>query len=325
MKDFISISRYILTFGFVGFYLIWSGLPWLSQIDIFRLFEYIINYGPRYLSLVIFVGLFISWPKPIKSYTRIVLVLPLYISISHLDYKITPSKPSILPMFTMISANIGEGGRTAQMNQLFEFYQPDFVFLQENISVSDVNGYADSIQSSCRGGLCLMSKYPFEEIKVFERKEYSAGYGVSAVLYKVLIPGGEMHFLNVHLQSVRSVFSALKQRQLATSQIHTVDTNRKAELSFIEILTLQYPDLIIVGDFNLTEEDSYYREFLGSYRNALSEKGNGFTYTFKTAYHGLRIDHILTKSQRFEFHSADTSIELGGDHLPLVVKLAEKK
>jgi len=324
MPNFISVSRVIITTFILGFFIIWLGLPWLNQIDFIRFFEYLLNYSPRYFPLMACLALFICWPLPLKSYSRLLIVIPLYLSLNHLDFKITPTASTAEPAYTLITANIGEGGHTKKMNQLFGFYQPDFVFLQENRSVTDIDDYLPNIESSCRAGICLMSRYPFEVLKVIKRKEYSSGYGAFAVLYKISVPTGEFHFLSVHMQSIRSVLAALKSKRLPFREIQMIDKNRQAELNIIESLTVKYPDLIVVGDFNLTEEDSYYQEYLADYRNALSDKGSGFTHTFKTPYHGLRIDHVLTKSERFAFYSADTSIDLGGDHLPVVVKLIEK-
>ena len=246
MPNFILISRYTITYFILGFFMIWLGLPWLNQVDVVRFLEYVLNYSPRYLPLIACLVLFVCWPLPLKSYSRFLIAIPLYLSLIHLDFKIGSPNLMDKPTYTLITANIGEGGQTKKMNQLFDFYQPDFVFLQENRRVTGIDDYLPNIESSCRAGICLMSRYPFEVIRVIKRKEYSSGYGAFAVLYKISAPSGELHFLSIHMQSIRSVFAALKSKRLPFREIETIDKNRQAELNIIESLTIEYPDFLLV-------------------------------------------------------------------------------
>jgi len=79
--------------------------------------------------------------------------------------------------------------------------------------------------------------------------------------------------------------------------------------------------MIILGDFNVPVESTFYRRYWSNYRNTLSTCGSGFRYTKHTQLHGIRIDHVLT-DERWSAMNAIVGPAIGSDHRPVIAELS---
>lgn len=104
------------------------------------------------------------------------------------------------------------------------------------------------------------------------------------------------------------------------------NTDRQAAIYQIlldRIVKINKP-LLVVGDFNTSDRDRYYRALSFWLNNAFQEAGWGFGFTFPTkspiAIPLVRIDHIFYSSQ-WQARSAWTDRGVGSDHQYLVANL----
>ena len=73
---------------------------------------------------------------------------------------------------------------------------------------------------------------------------------------------------------------------------------------------------LIVGDFNMPQDENIYQRYFGDLSNAVDNKGFGFNATKFTSWHGVRIDHILY-SDDFRLKAVEVINSIKGDHRPV--------
>lgn len=79
-------------------------------------------------------------------------------------------------------------------------------------------------------------------------------------------------------------------------------------------------DIIVCGDFNDVPLSYTYNTIRGDLQDAFVEGGDGYAYTYNTAYRLLRIDNIfLTPSMEVVSYEVDNEQSLS-DHFPVVVR-----
>jgi len=145
---------------------------------------------------------------------------------------------------------------------------------------------------------------------------------------RLVIDGGDLGRVTlgvVHLETARDALSqffdisAIFQRAAVVDSQTTVRRNESAAISRWIGYDTATP-MIVTGDFNLTVESRIYRRYWSRYRNAFDHAGIGTGHTWRTRWHGVRIDHILF-NERVQVRRAFIGPDLGSDHRPLVADL----
>jgi len=293
-------------------------LPWWPVNEILIIPKYILLFAPRWWLLLGVIGLFAFWRYLSKLQWQLSPVLIL-LSLHYLDVQI-PTFWEVLDgsnhKMKVITANIGEGGKTEQIKLLIKLAKPDVILLQEanrlNLStLVDKNYY-----SECVASLCIASKYPFERIKVLNRRFFDH-WGNFAALYKLKSEQGDIYLANVHLESVRELLVDIAHGQLNADKVNLVDNNRYIQASVLSLWAKNKNKFIIAGDFNMPDNDNIYQQNFATFNNAINHGAYGVNNTVYTPLHGLRIDHILY-SDNFELSNVEVLSSLGGDHRPVM-------
>jgi len=149
-------------------------------------------------------------------------------------------------------------------------------------------------------GSAVLSRYPLSGDAVFPLVEGAHLFQRVAIDVR----GTEIQLLNVHLQPPRVPVRRGGSRILIPSGYDTSTQDRELERLFQEMEKLSGP-MIVVGDFNMTDQSPGYRELTGKLEDAYREAGWGFGHTFPdvevrsiaTPLPVVRIDYV--------FHSHD--------------------
>jgi endonuclease/exonuclease/phosphatase (EEP) superfamily protein YafD len=167
-------------------------------------------------------------------------------------------------------------------------------------------------------GKGLLSKYPIvsvaydqEQLPMYQRAELEVN-GKTIILY------------NVHLPAPR--WTPL------------FDTSRRTEgmLRLLDFLSEEDGPLLLVGDFNMTDQTDDYRRIASLYRDSYREVGRGLGTTFPDfSIYGspllallpsfIRLDHVFHDDSFLTLEARKWNGASGSDHRPLWVRLALAK
>lgn len=160
------------------------------------------------------------------------------------------------------------------------------------------------------GGIGLYSRFPIEEYRAFRLGE---GQGLWAQQCVLLVDGRRVALLNVHPRAPSDEL-----RRFATSG-HAADV--RDLLARVEAID---GPLLVVGDLNLTEQNSAYAVLMRRLRDAHREAGRGMGFTFRPFEGGpaaWRIDYVLHSPDIVALGTALGDYG-GSDHRPLIATLA---
>jgi endonuclease/exonuclease/phosphatase (EEP) superfamily protein YafD len=216
----------------------------------------------------------------------------------------------------IITANIGEGGKAKQLKLLIRLAKPDIILLQEARKLNLSTLVDESYYSECVASLCIASKYPFERIKVLNRRFFDH-WGSFGALYKLTSVQGDIYLANVHFESVRELLVDIVHGELNVDKVNVVDNNRYIQASVLSLWAKNKNKFIIAGDFNMPDNDNIYQQNFATFNNAINNGAYGLNNTLYTPFHGLRIDHILY-SDNFRLSGVQVLQSLGGDHRPVL-------
>jgi len=301
-------------------------LPAWSKCNLLLMPELLVIFAPRWWLITLILILSLCW-KCLSLYQRYTLPFLFYISFVYLDFQL-PNIPDLRQgkstTFKIVTANMGEGSQLVKLKQVIKYYRPDILVLQEirNESIKELNiNYA---YSDCEGRLCILSAYPFKRTVSLNRSMFN-GYGQFAMSYQIEIDGHQFNLSNVHFETPRHVLlDIIKSRQLSFGGKGKAE-NRQLE-SAIFVDTIKYKaNLVIAGDFNMTDDDPIYQNNFAWLTNALNESGFGFNHTRyinwqSIPFSSFRIDHILY-SKNITAKSVEVLDSLGGDHRPVMATL----
>jgi endonuclease/exonuclease/phosphatase (EEP) superfamily protein YafD len=219
------------------------------------------------------------------------------------------------PVIRLVSYNVGLGalgirGVVAQIREL----SPDLVLLQDASANTerDLREAFDGWEVRLDGQFFVASRYPILDAWNPPLIIHQVGTGTAHfVRYTLQTPLGVVDVFNTHptsprqgLEEVRG--SGLREeilsgRLLAGKASRPVELNAYRRQRQVESLaaaagTSPHP-VIIAGDTNLPGLSWVLAERLGRFRDAFSEAGLGFGYTFPARRPWMRIDRILTNGQ----------------------------
>ena len=294
-------------------------LPFLPSSSFTQLIEFIIYFSPRWLLfLALLPSLFICLTYETRY--KICIIFCLVVYVKHQDFKVDLF--SSLPdgqAVKVLSLNIGGGYNAKYLKSILLSESPDVVLLQE-AKADNVKGvFPTSWKQECKGGLCIASKFTFKHIGEFNRKLIS-GWGNFANYYELSVNEDILPIMNVHLETPRSVLSNAMHLHIDWSSIKLLNNNKTFESSLIKTWVAGQRNFVIAGDFNMVSEERLYQDYFSPLKSVIEESGNGVVYTKYTAWHGVRIDHILVSN---DIYVGKTNVlkSIGGDHRAIVTTL----
>ena len=191
-------------------------------------------------------------------------------------------------------------------------------------AVANLPGYTLTIAPFA----CILSRHPirrhvFMPPAVGQRlQQVGASRGGRVHRVDLLIGGDEVSVYVVHLETPRSALWAARNFDLSllafNADLRSADSNIATT-----VVDRRSPNLLVLGDFNLTVESAIYRRDWRDLTNAFSATGGGFGHTMFAGRHRIRIDHVLVgpawQPVRTQVMSGYTS-----EHRPVVVDLVRK-
>jgi endonuclease/exonuclease/phosphatase family metal-dependent hydrolase len=155
------------------------------------------------------------------------------------------------------------------------------------------------------------------------------------VYYRITTPAGPLQIFNVHPISPREALTELRGEGLrnelesgrllrGTASDKVMDNTelRVQQLEMISEDAHRSPaPVIVAGDTNMPTLSWALAHWFGDYRDAFSEAGSGFGYTFPAPRHPwMRIDRVLA-DPRFRVVGCHVIQSPASDHFPLVADL----
>jgi len=251
---------------------------------------------------------------------------------------VRPSGRAIRVMtFNVAFGSPGVSGVLAQVRE----FGADLVLLQdEDASIeAGLRKAFDGWNVRSDGEFVLASRHPIRDVFVPPPLVYPQGAGGAHVVrYTLDTPLGLVDVFNVHPTSPRPGLEEVRGnglreeivsgRLLAGKASGAVEWNafrRARQVAGIAERANASPNAVIVaGDTNLPGLSWILGEHLGSYRDAFSQAGWGFGYTFPAKRPWMRIDRILTNDRlkALDFRVGDAT---PSDHRGVFAVLASNR
>jgi endonuclease/exonuclease/phosphatase (EEP) superfamily protein YafD len=236
------------------------------------------------------------------------------------------------PSLRILTCNVkGKCNNNRALDELIRTALPDIVALQDCWGELQIRWPA-GWHVWKKGTLVVASRYPLRHDGADHRWQ-RPGHGPRADMLDctVQVPGRDIDFYSVHLQSPHEGLSAVLNRQtvLRPSNSAAVATEinerwRESEDAQRSVSGFSAAP-ILAGDFNLPADSAIYRRYWSEYRDAFSGAGLGFGYTewpqMRWISFGIRIDHILT-GPGWQCRRCWVGPDVGSDHLPLLAELS---
>jgi endonuclease/exonuclease/phosphatase family metal-dependent hydrolase len=179
-------------------------------------------------------------------------------------------------------------------------------------------------------GIATFSKYP---IVGRQQVKYTSRYNMS-IFTDINVNGTTIRLINNHLESNRITESdraksvQLKEKfdpenltditLLFSRKLGTAYKLRSNQADTIADIIAKSPYKVIVcGDFNDVPASYAYTKIKGSLKDAFSETGLGFGWTFKEPFYGFRIDYMLYDSSAFTPRNFEVDHVNYSDHYPI--------
>jgi endonuclease/exonuclease/phosphatase (EEP) superfamily protein YafD len=175
--------------------------------------------------------------------------------------------------------------------------------------------------------LGLLSRYPLTAVDV----EHLNGTGCAVQAARVELPEGKIILYNLRLDSSNVLVYLEEQRPLA-AEVRTSNELRYACIErVITDLRVHLEPVLLVGDFNSTDQSEIYRLLRHDFRDAHRTVGWGFGHTFPAYAGRFRGLPILPRQMRIDMIFYDAAFRAldchvvpiygESDHLPVVARL----
>jgi endonuclease/exonuclease/phosphatase family metal-dependent hydrolase len=305
------------------FCLLVTALPYWPTYELLIIPKYALLFGPRWWLLVCVMCLYFFWRDLSKRQLQFSVLLVL-LSLNYLDFQwptmvsyfSASASSSTVQELSVLTANIGGGGSDRELDYISFTKHPDIILLQEARKIQLSTLFNDYHFKECLSGLCIFSQYPFERVNTLNRKLFE-GWGIFAIFYQVNTPFGVISLANVHFETPRSVLMGLIHRYWDFELASTIESNRQFEAELVSLGSTNKRHTLIVGDFNMPQDENIYQRNFSHLNNAVDNKAFGFNATKLTSWHGVRIDHILY-SDDFKLKFVEVVDSIKGDHRPVL-------
>jgi endonuclease/exonuclease/phosphatase family metal-dependent hydrolase len=187
-------------------------------------------------------------------------------------------------------------------------------------------------------GIATLSKFP---IVGRQRIEFVSRFNIS-ISTDINVNGKIIRIFNNHLESnnitesdkalpisLKDKFDAENLTDITLHFSHKLGSTyklRACQADKISGLISKSPyEVLVCGDFNDVPASYAYNKMKGDLKDAFSETGLGFGWTFKEPFYGFRIDYVLYDSDAFSPISLETDHVNYSDHYPVLCKLRFNK
>lgn len=227
----------------------------------------------------------------------------------------------------VVSYNVALNAVGARIADVVADWRPDVLAIQEcgekvAAALKKIPGYQIDL-----AGTCLLTRFPIvgRDSMVRDVAGESGGSGWIK-RYRLQGPGGEFDFVNLHLETPRKGFEALRWREAgALDEIDKFTAIRREESRHARRWVDGGPGpRIVVGDFNTPGESAIFRAAWGDLTDAFDRAGFGFGYTRKNNFIRIRIDHILA-DDGWAVRSARVLPDYGSDHHGVMAELERRR
>jgi endonuclease/exonuclease/phosphatase (EEP) superfamily protein YafD len=232
----------------------------------------------------------------------------------------------------VMSFNTDASDRIAtELSGLIEEVHPDVVAMQEcgELLIDSVTRFKGWYHHVARQQ-CFLSRFPIADSAVMDRRALERidetgdiGGSGDVIRYTLRMPGADIAFTNVHLETPRKgledihfgVFSTARLRD--NTELRRVESDLASRWAKANASTMP---TIVAGDFNTPVESRIFRTSWGDMADAFSRVGRGFGMTKMNGWISARIDHVLA-GRGVYIDGVFVGRDVGSDHLPLVVDL----
>jgi endonuclease/exonuclease/phosphatase family metal-dependent hydrolase len=187
-------------------------------------------------------------------------------------------------------------------------------------------------------GIATFSKYPIVNKQLIE---YPSQANIS-IYTDINVNGTIIRLFNNHLESnkftesdiskpirLKNKFDADSLAEMTHYFSHKLGVTYKLrayQADTVAKLIAESPYKVIVcGDFNDVPASYAYTKMKGKLKDAFSESGNGFGWTYKEPFYGFRIDYVLYDSNAFTLIKYESDKVNYSDHYPVLCQLSINK
>jgi vancomycin resistance protein VanJ len=177
------------------------------------------------------------------------------------------------------------------------------------------------------GRYTLASRFPVVDLQIAEGEDGPAG--PPFVRYTLNTSWGFLDVLNCHPLSIRTgvesigPLRALREKRLPRGLLDNLRL-RERQVALIASTARASPHRVVVaGDLNLPQASRILRDHLSTFRDAFTDAGNGFGYTFPGdgLVPWMRIDRILSSKPGMRFTGYEVADCDGSDHCSVTADL----
>lgn len=275
-------------------------------------------YGPRWSTLALLLfSLPLIQQHPRRGLGFFLLTL-LIILVGLMGLRIGPARllPRGATALRVLTYNLHSSSkvRDAMLSQL-ERLQVDVALAVECSGAS--LRLPEGWEARTQGEMCIFSRYPITEWTPYPQSR-------SLARGSIMLNGRPVDVGVVHLTSPRAALTSYLSKDLRGELKGNLARNA-AERHWKAyrasgFLTSNGRPLIVGGDFNLPPESRLYRQAFAGYQDAFESAGWGFGFTWRSSWHGLRIDHLLLAGGAKAVRTW-LGPDLGSDHLPVIADI----
>lgn len=264
-----------------------------------------------WLAFLAVVCALVTMLSPLRYYLMIFPVIACVGLVFPYVPNFTPRPTSTASSLNVMSINVGGVRQNGYcvVNQL-NVHQPHIVALQENYQPSSLIVNSGYPYIAVDGHLTILSRYPILSQRTLGYAvEDRLAYGLEAV---VDVNGTLIQVVSAYVHKPKLHLSQLAVRRKVR------DTTLNALLNTAK--TAQYP-MLIMGDFNMSDLSSDYRQLSEHLQDSWRAVGYGFGFTapnIRLLPPYARVDYVW-HSTHFKAVHAQTWHTDCGDHLPIEV------
>jgi vancomycin resistance protein VanJ len=172
--------------------------------------------------------------------------------------------------------------------------------------------------------LAVMSKYPITNAETVSFNERSN----CALIVDLSVDHNKFRVFNCHLQTtnlnqMRPKIGESSVIDQVWNMVSVMSSNfaiRSNQVAYLNEKIVQSPIATLVcGDFNDSPVSYTYHTMKGKLKDAFSEAGNGYAYTYRYFRKLIRIDYVFFSGSDFEAINYQTGDIGYSDHLPVIV------